>query len=857
MAELNVTLQELRGKYKEFTAKNPILMNGQLAVVTIETGDSVEGFIAPSTGLKCGDGKTAFKNLTWLAGREQLINTGSTASNAILHKQNQELYMTRSEFDKLDKTTLPVGTEINIVDQIQKQDLATDIQKSLTNADTALTNANTALSTANNALPKSGGTITGNLVVSGNETLNGALTVSGTTTFSNTTFTAGSVVKRVNESGDEIGVVQFRHIEEAAVPFGTLESGYDYRIGDADMLEWYFPETNIPSDFYAIMRFNSGTTATTILIDEDCVLTGDDCKGGIFTPVANKKYSVFVWYDGTKQGVVRSIPTDGKWEDGTITIGSSTETSPAELKKVVYCPSASVPATPEVGVEYALTDLIGEEDLNSALQTKINSFATKTEVNAVSTVANNALPKSGGAITGNLTVDGTLSVQDGVNDGDAASLKQLNNALAEVQQQLEAQLNTKTQNKRDLIKSVIRGQTVLYSAKGTGDLLNSTQQTSTTASVSPIAGSVPLRNDSGAITTLAAVNDNECVNKEQMNTALADKANIIEKPASNALLYGVDSTATDNQPVGFVASQTSVTKGTIPLRKANGQIQAPNQIINEPLIHEYISRYFADNNYLKAIISSCFCKHTAGSYGVTMTRATSSSDTGTDKIRDQSLYIIQAYKQDGNLTDFTINASKTVSAKMALIFCDTGDSTLGFAFTGSALITDVAKSVSRIQSIVPPSGARLAYYRVALDNESSEGSSSGTGGSGGTTVVNEAKWRYDASDASNTNPVKFIKFNSTFFDTSYCYNTVLSEILVGVRPSYLSGVASQMVRHQSNGNLIFVSVEYSTETDGSLSSCTVSCFDTNQNTDMGSATYTKGSGWSGDGYLTVSVEYYY
>lgn len=430
MAELNVTLQELRGTYKEFTAKNPILKNGQLAVVTIETGDSVGGFIAPSTGLKCGDGVTAFNDLGWLAGREQLINTGSVASNAILHKQNQELYMTQSEFDKLDKTTLPVGTEINIVDQIQKSDLSTEIQKSLTNADTALTNANTAnttantaLTTANNALPKAGGTISGNLAITGNETLDGALTVSGLTTLNNTTFTADSVIKRVDADGDEIGIVQFRHVYEEAVPFGTFETGYDYRIGDADGVEYYFPEENIPNDLWCVLHFNSGTEATVYYTDDDCVITGDDCKDGVFTPVANKRYTVLVWYDGTKQAIVRGVPTDGQWADDntSATIGALTDSAPATLKKIIYCKSSDIPSTPETGVEYACTDFIGEADLDTALQTKLSSFATKTDVSAVSTVANNALPKTGGTVTGDVTFcQNTLTVDQGgisVNNG--------------------------------------------------------------------------------------------------------------------------------------------------------------------------------------------------------------------------------------------------------------------------------------------------------------------------------------------------------------------------------------------------------------------------------------------------------
>lgn len=74
--------------------------------------------------------------------------------------RKQTRYMTRAEFNALDKTTVPVGTEINIVDQIQKEDLSTDLQNAITKAE--------------RALPSSGGTISGNLAIAGN------LTVSGT-----------------------------------------------------------------------------------------------------------------------------------------------------------------------------------------------------------------------------------------------------------------------------------------------------------------------------------------------------------------------------------------------------------------------------------------------------------------------------------------------------------------------------------------------------------------------------------------------------------------------------------------------------------------------------------------------------
>lgn len=51
-------------------------------------------------------------------------------------QRKQTKYMTRAEFNALDKTTIPIGTEINIVDQIQKEDLSTDLQNAITSAET-------------------------------------------------------------------------------------------------------------------------------------------------------------------------------------------------------------------------------------------------------------------------------------------------------------------------------------------------------------------------------------------------------------------------------------------------------------------------------------------------------------------------------------------------------------------------------------------------------------------------------------------------------------------------------------------------------------------------------------------------
>lgn len=62
--------------------------------------------------------------------------------------RQQTRYMTRAEFEALDKTTVDVGTEICIVDQIQKEDLSTDLQNAidksvLTDTDQTITGVKT------------------------------------------------------------------------------------------------------------------------------------------------------------------------------------------------------------------------------------------------------------------------------------------------------------------------------------------------------------------------------------------------------------------------------------------------------------------------------------------------------------------------------------------------------------------------------------------------------------------------------------------------------------------------------------------------------------------------------------------
>ena len=185
-------------------------------------------------------------------------------------------------------------------------------------------------------------------------------------------------IDKLNADGEKEGSVAIRYIISNANPFGTMESEHEYFIGDAGAIEWTFPETGLADGFYSVLHFVSGTEATTNLLDGGSIQTGDDCKNGVFTPKANKSYTVVCWYDGTKKRCsVSGVPTDGHWEEekSGVTIGSAT--SSTDLKKIIYTANSDIPATPEAGVEYAVTDLIGEEDIDSALSTKINNKQDK------------------------------------------------------------------------------------------------------------------------------------------------------------------------------------------------------------------------------------------------------------------------------------------------------------------------------------------------------------------------------------------------------------------------------------------------------------------------------------------------
>lgn len=92
-------------------------------------------------------------------------------------------------------------------------------------------------------------------------------------------------------------------------------------------------------------------------------------------------------------------------EDNLPTVGTLSGTQSA-LKSITFCAEADIPAGPGTDTEYALTDLIAYEDLNSDLQAKIDNTATKDDLDAIgpaSSILTLSAPDT--ALNGTLTVD--------------------------------------------------------------------------------------------------------------------------------------------------------------------------------------------------------------------------------------------------------------------------------------------------------------------------------------------------------------------------------------------------------------------------------------------------------------------
>ena len=77
----------------------------------------------------------------------------------------------------------------------------------------------------------------------------------------------------------------------------TLSDNTEARFGEVATLTLSLP-SDTSGDYISSVIFASGTTATSLSYPDAITMIGTDCIDGVFAPVANKRYTLIVAYDG-------------------------------------------------------------------------------------------------------------------------------------------------------------------------------------------------------------------------------------------------------------------------------------------------------------------------------------------------------------------------------------------------------------------------------------------------------------------------------------------------------------------------------------------------------------------------------
>lgn len=76
-----------------------------------------------------------------------------------------------------------------------------------------------------------------------------------------------------------------------------LMGNTEYRFGEVTSLMLILP-AELTDEYIASIVFTSGAEAVNLIYPENIKWSGTDCFDEVFTPVANKRYNVCIWYDG-------------------------------------------------------------------------------------------------------------------------------------------------------------------------------------------------------------------------------------------------------------------------------------------------------------------------------------------------------------------------------------------------------------------------------------------------------------------------------------------------------------------------------------------------------------------------------
>ena len=90
---------------------------------------------------------------------------------------------------------------------------------------------------------------------------------------------------------------------------GNVQHNVVYHLGEETSLNLTLP-TSLVANYASEVVFTSGATPTVVTSDSRIKWVGDDVNGGVFTPVANVRYSCSLQYDGVfVRGMTFGIPT--------------------------------------------------------------------------------------------------------------------------------------------------------------------------------------------------------------------------------------------------------------------------------------------------------------------------------------------------------------------------------------------------------------------------------------------------------------------------------------------------------------------------------------------------------------------
>ena len=90
---------------------------------------------------------------------------------------------------------------------------------------------------------------------------------------------------------------------------GAVHHNVVYHLGEEANLNLTLP-TSLIANYAAEVVFTSGATPTVVTSDSRIKWVGDDVNGGVFTPIANTRYSCSLQYDGVfVRGMTFGIPT--------------------------------------------------------------------------------------------------------------------------------------------------------------------------------------------------------------------------------------------------------------------------------------------------------------------------------------------------------------------------------------------------------------------------------------------------------------------------------------------------------------------------------------------------------------------